>query len=75
MDALVARAVRDGGAETAAPGVAAVGGALAATEFGLERLTSSEDPRRFRLPDGERVPDGLRRIACGQLDLSLAGRY
>jgi CHAD domain-containing protein len=32
---------------------------------------SVEDQRQFRLSDGERVPDGLRRIACGQLDLSI----
>jgi CHAD domain-containing protein len=32
---------------------------------------SGQDQRRFRLGDGERVPDGLRRIARGQLDMSI----
>ena len=31
----------------------------------------SDDERRFRLRDGERVPDGVRRIARGQLDMSI----
>jgi CHAD domain-containing protein len=31
----------------------------------------ARDLRRFRLRDAERVPDGLRRIACGQLDASI----
>jgi len=30
-----------------------------------------QEPRRFRLVDGERVPDGVRRIARGQLDVSI----
>jgi CHAD domain-containing protein len=53
------------------------------SEFGVrfpiaaERLASSmetlsaHDQRRFRLGDGERAPDGVRRIARGQLDMSL----
>jgi CHAD domain-containing protein len=32
---------------------------------------SAQDRRRFRLGDRERVPDGMRRIACGQLDMSI----
>jgi CHAD domain-containing protein len=32
---------------------------------------SAQDDRRFRLGDGERVPDGVRRIAHGQLDMSI----
>jgi CHAD domain-containing protein len=32
---------------------------------------SEQDERRFRLGDGERVPDGVRRIAGGQLDMSI----
>jgi CHAD domain-containing protein len=32
---------------------------------------SGQDERRFRLGDGERVPDGVRRIARGQLDVSI----
>jgi CHAD domain-containing protein len=32
---------------------------------------SGQDQRRFRLGDGERVPDGVRRIARGQLDMSI----
>jgi CHAD domain-containing protein len=31
----------------------------------------AHDQRRFRLGDGERAPDGLRRIARGQLDMSI----
>ncbi|HET7052011.1 MAG TPA: CHAD domain-containing protein [Solirubrobacteraceae bacterium] len=31
----------------------------------------AKDQRRFRLGDGERAPDGLRRIARGQLDMSI----
>src|SRR5262245_24372578 len=71
MDTLVARAARDAEAKKAALGVAVGGGALAAAKLGWDRLSSSEDRRRFRLRDGERVPDGLRRIACAQLDLSI----
>jgi CHAD domain-containing protein len=36
----------------------------------METLPAHEK-RRFRLRDGERVPDGLRRIAGGQLDVSI----
>src|SRR5215213_9514882 len=36
----------------------------------MERL-SDQEQRRFRLGDGERVPDGVRRIARGQLDMSI----
>jgi CHAD domain-containing protein len=32
---------------------------------------SGHDKRRFRLGDGESVPDGVRRIARGQLDMSI----
>jgi CHAD domain-containing protein len=42
----------------------------------MQTLPAHEE-RRFRLRDGERVPDGLRRIAGGQLNVSierLAGR-
>src|SRR3954451_12630663 len=31
----------------------------------------AQDYRRFRLGDGERVPEGVRRIARGQLDMSI----
>jgi CHAD domain-containing protein len=71
MDILVAKAARDGEVKKAALGVAVAGGALAAAKLGWDRLSSSEDLRRFRLRDGERVPDGLQRIACGQLDMSI----
>jgi CHAD domain-containing protein len=36
----------------------------------MERFTV-QDQRRFRLGEGERVPDGVRRIARGQLDMSI----
>ena len=71
MDRPLAKAARDGDVKKAAVGVAVAGGALAAARLGWDRLSSSEDPRRFRLRDGEPVPDGLRRIACGQLDMSI----
>jgi CHAD domain-containing protein len=71
MDTLLAKAARDGDVKKAALGAAVAGGALAAAKLGWDRLSSSEDPRRFRLRDGERVPDGLQRIACGQLDMSI----
>ena len=71
MDRPLAKAARDGDVKKAAVGVAVAGGALAAARLGWDRLSSSEDPRRFRLRDGEPVPDGLRRIACGQLDTSI----
>jgi CHAD domain-containing protein len=32
---------------------------------------SGQEQRRFRLGDGERVPDGVRRIVRGQLDMSI----
>ena len=56
---------------TAAIGAAVAGGAVAAAKLGWDRLSSSEDPRRFRLREGEPVPQGLRRIACGQLDMAI----
>jgi CHAD domain-containing protein len=36
----------------------------------METLPAQEQ-RRFRLREGERVPNGVRRIACGQLDVSI----
>ena len=71
MDRPLAKAARDGDVKKAAVGLAVAGGALAAAKLGWDRFSSSEDPRRFRLRDGEPVPDGLRRIACGQLDMSI----
>jgi hypothetical protein len=49
----------------AAAGAAAVGGKLA-----WDKLSGNgdDDPRAYRLHDGEFVPDGVRRIARGQLD-------
>jgi CHAD domain-containing protein len=34
-------------------------------------MAEKGDPRRFRLRDGESAPKGIRRIACGQLDMSI----
>jgi CHAD domain-containing protein len=34
-------------------------------------MAESGDPRRFRLRDGESAPNGIQRIACGQLDMSI----
>ncbi len=61
----------DGNGKKAAIGAVAAGGALAAAKVGWDRLVSSEDPRRFRLAEGEPVRDGIVRIACGQLDMSI----
>jgi CHAD domain-containing protein len=71
IETLLTRAARDGGGKKAAVGAAVAGGALTAAKVGWDRLFSSEDPRRFRLRNGEPVPDGLVRIACGQLDLAI----
>jgi hypothetical protein len=35
------------------------------------RTTAAEGERRFRLREDERVPDGVRRIAGSQLDMSI----
>jgi CHAD domain-containing protein len=71
MESFLGRAAQDSGAQKAALGAAVAGGALVAAKIGLDRLSSSEEARRFRLHDGEHVPDGLRRIACAQLDMSI----
>jgi CHAD domain-containing protein len=34
-------------------------------------METPEDPRRFRLGEGEPVSDGLRRVACGQLEMAI----
>jgi CHAD domain-containing protein len=71
MNTLLTKAARTGDVKKGALGVAVAGGALAAAKVGWDGLSSSEDLRRFRLRDGEPVPDGLRRIACGQLEMSI----
>jgi CHAD domain-containing protein len=71
METLLARAARETDAKKVALGAAVAGGALVAAKIGLDRRSSSEDVRRFRLHDGEPVSDGLRRIACAQLDMSI----
>ena len=47
-------------------GAAAVGGKLAKDKLSASRR--KEEARAYRLGDGEFVPDGMRRIARGQLD-------
>jgi len=37
----------------------------------MDALLTQVDQRRFRLGGGERTPDGVRRIARGQLDMSI----
>jgi len=54
--------------ERAAAGAIVAAGALSAAKLGWDRVASREDPRRFRLREGEPVSDGLVRIAIGQLD-------
>jgi CHAD domain-containing protein len=71
METLLGRAARETDAKKAALCTAVAGGALVAAKIGLDRRSSSEDVRRFRVRDGERVSDGLRRIACAQLDMSI----
>ena len=50
-------------------GAAAVGGKLA--KDGLSASRRREAARAYRLEDGEFVPDGMRRIARGQLDAGI----
>ena len=70
--ALIARAVQDGDARKVAVGAAVAGGAVAAAKLGWDRM-HGDDPRRFRLREDEPVPEGLERIAVGQLDSSIEG--
>lgn len=59
---------RRGPLQRAAVGAVVAGGALSAAKLGWDRVSSREDPRRFRLREGESVSDGLVRIGVGQLD-------
>ncbi len=68
---VIARAV-DGDGKKVALGAAVAGGAMAAAKLGWDRITSG-DQRRFRLRDEEPVPEGLQRIAVGQIDQSIEG--
>ena len=61
----------DGDAKKAAVGAVAAGGALAAAKLGWDRISSSEDRRRFRLRDGEPVREGIVRIADSQLEMAI----
>src|SRR3954453_19945816 len=71
MGSLLNKATQDGDAKkVVAVGAALATGALAAMIV-RDRLSAREDRRRFRLRDGEAVPEGIERIACGQLDLSI----
>src|SRR5215218_8117364 len=54
-------------------GAAVASGALAAAKLGWDRLTGEHDPRRFALRKDEPVPEGIERIAVGQLDNSIEG--
>jgi CHAD domain-containing protein len=60
-----------GDRKKAAIGAAAAGEALAAAKLGGDRLSSSDDRRRFRLGDGEPVTEGIARIADGQLEMAI----
>jgi CHAD domain-containing protein len=55
----------------AAAGAVIAGGALSVAKLGWGRLGSRENPRRFRLREGESVSEGLIRIAIGQLDTAI----
>ncbi|MBN1530198.1 MAG: CHAD domain-containing protein [Thermoleophilaceae bacterium] len=54
-------------------GAAVAGGALAAAKLGWDRLSGDRDQRKFELRPGEPVPEGIERIALGQLDGSIEG--
>jgi CHAD domain-containing protein len=54
-------------------GAAVAGGALAAAKLGWDRLTGDREQRKFALRPGEPVPEGIERIALGQLDGSIEG--
>jgi CHAD domain-containing protein len=54
---------------TLVAGAVAAGAAVAAGTAAQVRARSRKKARRFRLRDGEPVPDGIRRIATGQHDL------
>jgi CHAD domain-containing protein len=58
--------VAEAAAATALAGAAALGGKLAKDRRAASR--AREAARAYRLGDGEFVPDGMRRIARGQLD-------
>jgi len=60
----------------AAVAVVAAGGAAVAGKLAWERLhggAGNQLAREYRLHDGESVPDGVRRMARGQLDNSVEG--
>jgi CHAD domain-containing protein len=57
-------------ASEAAVGAAVAGGALAVAKAEWDRR-SGRQARRFRLRDGESVPDGIARIAGAQLDMAI----
>jgi hypothetical protein len=65
------KATGDGHAKKVVAVGAALGAGALAAKVVRDRLSVREDPRRFRLRDGEPVPDGIERIVCGQLDLSI----
>lgn len=72
-EVLMAKAVHGGDAKKVAVGAAVAGGAVAAAKLAWDRLSPGGDPRRFGLEEGEPVPEGLERIALGQLDGSIEG--
>lgn len=72
MGALLGKATGDRDARKFVAVGAALGtGALAAKVVRDRLLSAREDRRQFRLRDGEPVPDGIERIARGQLDMSI----
>ena len=68
---VLTKATGDGAAKKVVVVGAALGTGALAAKVVHDRLSGREDPRRFRLREGERVPDGIERIASGQLDLSI----
>jgi hypothetical protein len=71
MRALLTKAARDRDAKKVVAVVAALPAGALAAKVAWDRLSDGQGPRRFRLRDGEPVPDGVVRLACGQLDLSI----
>jgi hypothetical protein len=61
VGALLSKATRNGDAKKVVAVGAAMGTGAVAAKVVRDRLSAREDPRQFRLRDGEPVPDGIER--------------
>src|SRR5438874_2679252 len=68
---IVKRAARKPELRRAAAATAVAGAAVAAGKLGLERARADRPSRKYRLKRSESVPEGVRRIALGQIDGAL----